>query len=233
MHGCRIFLDFLWASCAVCKAKGDNLRVHFKQCREVAAVIRGMSLEKAKSFLAGVLEHKRAVPFRRFSGGCSRHAQGKELKAPGNCVRWPEKATKFFIDLLENAEANAEVCGLTLRLLCERVVQVLRRILLLLLLCALRLDSERAAESQHLLLVFAQIKNLETAKLVVSHVQVQRAPQMNRRTYRAHGRINGMSCSSLRHLSSCAPRLPTVLCVPCSIQVQPGAHPAHPVRADC
>lgn len=99
--------------CAAVKAKGDNLRVHFKQCREVAAAIRGMTLTRAKAFLGAVLEHKEAVPFRRFIGGCSQHAQGKAMKAPGNSVRWPEKATRHFIDLLENAESNAEVRGHT------------------------------------------------------------------------------------------------------------------------
>ncbi len=93
------------------KAKGDNLRVHFKHCREVAAAIRGLTLVRAKAFLGNVLEHKEAVPFRRFIGGCSQHSQGKPHKAPGNSVRWPEKATRHFIDLLENAESNAEVRG--------------------------------------------------------------------------------------------------------------------------
>ncbi len=83
--------------------------MHFKHCREVASAIRGLSLEEAKSYLGAVLEHKRAIPFRRFNSGCSQHAQGKPMKAPGNSVRWPEKATRHFIDLLENAEANAEV----------------------------------------------------------------------------------------------------------------------------
>ena len=96
-------------ACAAVKAKGDNLRVHFKHCREVAAAIRGLSLDKAKTLLADVLEHKQAIAFRRFNSGCSQHAQGKPMHAPGNSVRWPEKATRHFIDLLENAEANAEV----------------------------------------------------------------------------------------------------------------------------
>jgi len=36
----------------------------------------------------------------------------------------------------------------------------------------------------------AEIKNLDIDSLHVSHVQVNRAPKMRRRTYRAHGRIN-------------------------------------------
>jgi len=36
----------------------------------------------------------------------------------------------------------------------------------------------------------ANVKNLEVEKLVISHVQVNRAPKGRRRTFRAHGRIN-------------------------------------------
>ena len=57
--------------------------------------------------------------------------------------RWPEKSAKFLLDLLKNAESNAEV------------------------------------------------KNLNVPSLVISHAQVNRAPHQRRRTYRAHGRING------------------------------------------
>merc|ERR1712150_399416 len=36
----------------------------------------------------------------------------------------------------------------------------------------------------------AEYKGLDTEHLVVDHIQVNRAPKMRRRTYRAHGRIN-------------------------------------------
>lgn len=36
----------------------------------------------------------------------------------------------------------------------------------------------------------AEIKGLETEKLIVDHIQVNKAPRGRRRTYRAHGRIN-------------------------------------------
>lgn len=35
-----------------------------------------------------------------------------------------------------------------------------------------------------------QFKGLDTDRLVISHVQVNKAMQQRRRTYRAHGRIN-------------------------------------------
>ena len=38
-------------------------------------------------------------------------------------------------------------------------------------------------------------RSLEVEKLVIKHIQVNHAPHMRRRTYRAHGRINAyMSC---------------------------------------
>ncbi|GAM29213.1 hypothetical protein SAMD00019534_123890 [Acytostelium subglobosum LB1] len=41
----------------------------------------------------------------------------------------------------------------------------------------------------------AEAKQLDADKLIVSHVQVQRAQKTRRRTYRAHGRINPYLCS--------------------------------------
>ena len=99
------------------KSRASNLRVHFKHCREVSHAIKGMTLEKAKKFLEDVLEYKQAVPFTKFTGGCGRHAQGKLRKAPGDKCKWPQKATKAVLDLLRNAEANAEVKGLDTELM--------------------------------------------------------------------------------------------------------------------
>lgn len=36
--------------------------------------------------------------------------QGKMRKTPGSKVGWPDKPVRFFLDLLKNVEANAEVC---------------------------------------------------------------------------------------------------------------------------
>ena len=94
------------------KARGSALRAHFKHCREVCHNIKGMKLPKAKAYLEDVLQFKQAVAFTKFTGGCGRHAQGKLQKAAGDKVRWPQKATKIVLDLLKNAEANAEMKGL-------------------------------------------------------------------------------------------------------------------------
>ena len=95
-------------SSKACKARVSNKRVHFKHCREIGAAIQGMGLSDAIVYLENVLEKKEAVPFRVFTGGIGRHAQGKQRNAPGDKCAWPQKATKAFLDLLRNAEANAE-----------------------------------------------------------------------------------------------------------------------------
>ncbi|KAK4789978.1 hypothetical protein SAY86_017282 [Trapa natans] len=92
-----------------CKARGSDLRVHFKNTRETAFAIRKMPLVKAKRYLEDVLAHKQAIPFRRFCRGVGRTAQAKNRHSNGQ-GRWPVKSAKFILDLLKNAESNAEVC---------------------------------------------------------------------------------------------------------------------------
>merc|ERR1719348_2268181 len=99
-----------------------------------------MSLHRATRYLKNVVAKKEIVPFRRFMGGVGRHAQAAvHGTAQG---RWPLKSAQFLLDLLKNAESNAEY------------------------------------------------KGLDADHLVVDYIQVNRAPKMRRRTYRAHGRIN-------------------------------------------
>eukprot|EP01114_Cavostelium_apophysatum_P010911 TRINITY_DN25059_c0_g1_i1.p1 TRINITY_DN25059_c0_g1~~TRINITY_DN25059_c0_g1_i1.p1 ORF type:complete len:180 (+),score=35.94 TRINITY_DN25059_c0_g1_i1:48-587(+) len=94
-----------------CKASASDLRVHFKNTRETAAALKGLTLRRAEDFLNNVLEKKETVPFRRFNGGVGRNAQVKAhwMATQG---RWPEKSARFLLDLLRNAESNAEVKGL-------------------------------------------------------------------------------------------------------------------------
>merc|ERR1712154_327112 len=103
------------------KAKGSNLRVHFKNTRETAQAIKSMPLHRATKYLKNVVAHKEIVPFRRFMGGGGRHAEDK---------------------------------------------------------------------------------GLDPDPLVIEHIQVNRAPKMRRRTYRAHGRINPYM-SSPCHIEVC------------------------------
>merc|ERR1712211_107106 len=69
--------------------------------------IRGLSLRRAQRFLQDVIDHKQAVAFRRFNGGVGRKAMAKQNNSGTQC-RFPEKSCKHLLDLLQNAESNAE-----------------------------------------------------------------------------------------------------------------------------
>merc|ERR1712083_656221 len=87
------------------KAKGSNLRVHFKNTRETAQAIKKMPLHRATAYLKNVVEQKEIIPFRRFMGGVGRHAQAKVHGTSQG--RWPKKSAEFLLHLLKNAESNA------------------------------------------------------------------------------------------------------------------------------
>ncbi|XP_027152301.1 60S ribosomal protein L17-2-like [Coffea eugenioides] len=85
--------------------------------------IRKLPLAKAKRYLEDVLAHKQAIPFTRFCGGVGRTAQAKNRHSNGQ-GRWPVKSASFILDLLKNAESNAEVKGLDVDSLFISHIQV-------------------------------------------------------------------------------------------------------------
>lgn len=104
------------------KSRGAYLRVHFKNTRETAAAISGMPLQKAYEYLGNVVEHKQAIPFRRFNGGVGRTPQVKDFNTTQG--RWPVKSVKFLLGLLKNAEANAEAKGMEVESIIIRNIVV-------------------------------------------------------------------------------------------------------------
>jgi large subunit ribosomal protein L22 len=90
------------------KASGREVRVSHKSAREVCKTIKGMMLTKAKQYLTDVMDKKRAVPFRRFKKKAG-HRHGLEKTYAG---RYPVKAAKHILKVIEGAEANAEYKGL-------------------------------------------------------------------------------------------------------------------------
>jgi large subunit ribosomal protein L22 len=90
------------------KASGREVRVSHKSSREICKTIKGMRLAKAKQYLKDVMDKKRAVPFRRFKKKAG-HRHGLEKASAG---RYPVKAAKHILKIIEGAEANAEYKGL-------------------------------------------------------------------------------------------------------------------------
>merc|ERR1712217_896320 len=82
------------------------LRFHFKNTYETGQAIKGMNLKSAQKYLEDVCEKKQCVPFRKFIGGIGRTPQAKAFKMSQG--RWPIKSAKILLDLLRNAESNAE-----------------------------------------------------------------------------------------------------------------------------
>jgi len=92
------------------KARGSDLRIHYKNTRETVAAVRGMKLRRAKQYLNAVLAHKECVPFTIHKRGTGRTAQASAWGVTQG--RWPKKSVQAVLDLLQNAEANAEFKGL-------------------------------------------------------------------------------------------------------------------------
>ena len=87
------------------KAKGVNMPISRKAGYEIANVIRGKSTKKAVAFLEYVVGLKEPVPYKRFNDNVG-HKRGM---AAG---RYPSKAAKHILYVLNNAIKNAEDQGL-------------------------------------------------------------------------------------------------------------------------
>ena len=87
------------------KAIGRDIPVSPKMSREICGMIRGMKVETAVSALEDVIELKRAVPLKRYNKRVS-HKKGT---GPG---RYPQKAAKAVLSVVQSAVTNAEYKGL-------------------------------------------------------------------------------------------------------------------------
>ncbi len=91
----------------IAKGVGFDIPVSVKDMREVAAVVRGLKLEEAKKLLENVINMKEAIPVKRYKGKTGhRHGLAGKYKWP--IGRYPVKAARYLLKLLEHVEANAE-----------------------------------------------------------------------------------------------------------------------------
>ena len=88
------------------RAQGRDLSMSTKQAIEICNFLRNKKLSRAKDILKNVLEKKEAIPFKRFTNGVG-HRKGKV-----GAGRYPMKASKAVLALLESVETNAQTKGL-------------------------------------------------------------------------------------------------------------------------
>ena len=84
-------------------ARGNGLNISPKAAREVCKAIKGMDLEKAKSYLERVIEMNQAVPFKRHDGKVG-HRRGNGISTG----RYPVKTAAAILKVIESAGNNGE-----------------------------------------------------------------------------------------------------------------------------
>ena len=87
------------------RAIGMALPISFKQSVEICDFIKKKKVNNAKNLLQEVIEKKVAIPFKKY-----KHDLGHKKKIGPS--RYPEKASKQFVKLIEDVEANAQFKGL-------------------------------------------------------------------------------------------------------------------------
>ena len=90
---------------ATAKASLREVTPSPKASIEVCRQIRGMMLPKARLLLEDVVEKRRSVPFRR-------HVRGVGHRKGSSSGRYPVKAARHILNLLDNLQNNAEFKGL-------------------------------------------------------------------------------------------------------------------------
>jgi large subunit ribosomal protein L22 len=93
----------------IARGKANELSMSPKHSIEIAGFIRNKRVDEAIAYLNDVVALKKAIPFRRFNRNVA-HKRG--LPGKWDAGRFPVKASKEFIRLLESVKKNAEYIGL-------------------------------------------------------------------------------------------------------------------------
>ncbi len=91
------------------KAVIRDAPISYKEACEICKILRGMMLRDAKEFLKRVIEQREPVPIIRYKLGIA-HKRGLSDRWPRwrtPIGRYPVKAAKYVLKLLENVENNA------------------------------------------------------------------------------------------------------------------------------
>ena len=89
------------------KAMLRERHMSHKHSKEIAREIKGKTAAEAVEYLEAVIEENKSVPFRSHNSGVGHRSDVDGWDAG----RYPEKASKAFLDLLENGVNNADHQG--------------------------------------------------------------------------------------------------------------------------
>jgi large subunit ribosomal protein L22 len=87
---------------------GMELHISPKHAREICRTLRGMRANLARAYLEDVIALKRSIPFKRYR----KNVAHRHDLVGWDAGRYPEKAAKAVLIVLDNALANAEYKGM-------------------------------------------------------------------------------------------------------------------------
>ena len=90
------------------RAMGMELHISPKHAREICRTLKGMRASLARTKLEDVIALKRSIPFKRYR----RNVAHRHGLVGWDAGRYPEKAAKAVLVVLDNALANAEYKGM-------------------------------------------------------------------------------------------------------------------------
>lgn len=97
-----------------------------KAAIEIARFIRGKELDYAEVYLKDVVALKRAIPYKRFN----RNVPHRKGLTGWDAGRFPQKASKVYLRLINNVRKNAEYVGLEtkgLKIVCVTANRGIKR----------------------------------------------------------------------------------------------------------
>jgi large subunit ribosomal protein L22 len=90
------------------RGKVNEAPISPKHAIEIGRFINGMNLVSAETYLQDVVALKKPIPFKRFNRNVA-HKRGLDKWDAG---RYPEKASRVYLKLLNSLKKNAEYDGL-------------------------------------------------------------------------------------------------------------------------
>ncbi|KAF5084478.1 Ribosomal protein L22p/L17e [anaerobic digester metagenome] len=92
----------------IARGRVNEAPISPKHAIEIASFIRGMKLDDAAEYLQSVVALQKPIPFKRFN----RDVPHRKGLVGWDAGRYPQKASRVYLRLLNNVRKNAEYNGL-------------------------------------------------------------------------------------------------------------------------